>query len=200
MATIVAAGSVPLVMAASAVGAASAASSSHHSALIPSIASSVAPSAVRVAAVQPVTPPAPATVRVGDLELSAPDWLSMQQTQQINDAAAGAEAQVASAGEARGLDPARAHRVASDTVGDSVRGAAIATVTVGAPLATAGGLVGGVAGLIAGVPFLPIGLAIGPVVGAVIGAAVTAAPVTAIGAGIGAGVGVARGLTEAPQH
>jgi len=230
MATFVAAGSAPVVVAMSVAGVASAGPLPHDSASIPSITSFVAPYAstsqiatdrsvqpavveqaplgpleahytqVPVAAVKPVMPPRPATVRAGDLVLPAPDWLSTQQTQEINGAAAGAEAQVASTGEAMGLDPARAHQVAADTVGDSVRGAAIATVTVGAPLAAAGGLVGGVAGLIAGVPFLPIGLAIGPVLGAAIGAAVTAAPVTAIGAGIGAGVGVVRGLAEPPHR
>ncbi|WP_043451190.1 hypothetical protein [Jongsikchunia kroppenstedtii] len=193
LATLVAAGSTPLMLAASVAGVAAATPPTHDNAPAPAIAAVVAPHPA--AAVPP-----PATVRAGDLQVPAPDWLSTQQTQQINGAAAGAEAEVARTGRSMGLDPARADQVAADTVGDSVRGGAIATVTVGAPLAAAGGLVGGVAGLIAGVPFLPIGLAIGPVLGAAIGAAVTAAPVTAIGAGIGAGVGVARGLTEAPHR
>ena len=89
---------------------------------------------------------------------------------------------------------------AAAVVGDSAAGAAIATATVGAPLAAAGALVGGVAGLIVGVPFLPAGLVAGPIAGAAIGAAATAAPFTALGAGIGAGVGLARGLAEPPHR
>lgn len=185
VATYVAAGSAPLVLAFSAAGVASAVTPH--------------PAAPVVAPGKPAPVP-PNTVRAGDLDVPAPGFMTPAQTQDVNNAAAGAQAQVAATGRSMGLAPARADQVAADTVGDAVRGGAIATVTVGAPLAAAGGLVGGVAGLIAGVPFLPAGLVVMPVVGAAIGAVVTAAPVTAIGAGIGAGVGAARGLAEPPRH
>ncbi|GAC66485.1 hypothetical protein [Gordonia soli] len=152
-----------------------------------------------VAPVKPIQAPT-GQVRIGEVQAPTPQWLPPQQTKQVNDAAAQAEAQVATFGESVGLDPSRADRVAETTVGDAAVGAAIATGTVGAPLAAAGALVGGVAGLVAGVPFLPAGLVVGPPVGAAIGAAVTAAPFTALGAGVGAGVGAARGLAEPPHR
>lgn len=151
------------------------------------------------APVRPITPPAD-TVRIGDVQAPTPQWLPAEQTDQLNDAAAGAEAQIATFGDSVGLDPARSDRVAAATVAGAATGAAVATGTVGAPLAAAGGVVGGVAGLVAGVPFLPAGLVAGPVAGAAIGAAVTAAPFTAIGAGVGAGVGLAQGLAEPPTR
>ncbi|MDL9947589.1 hypothetical protein QSJ19_18780 [Gordonia sp. ABSL11-1] len=155
------------------------------------------------APVRSITPPAD-TVRIGDVQAPTPQWLPAEQTDQVNDAAAGAEAQIATFGDSVGLDPARSDRVAAATVAGAATGAAVATGTVGAPLAAAagvvGGVVGGVAGLVAGVPFLPAGLVAGPVAGAATGAAVTAAPFTAIGAGVGAGVGLAQGLAEPPTR
>lgn len=152
----------------------------------------------QVRPVRPIVAP-PGTVRIGDVRAPAPEWLPAPQTRDVNRAAADAEAQVATFADSVGLPPERSDRVAAAVVGDAATGAAIATATVGAPLAVAGGVVGGVAGLIVGVPFLPAGLVAGPIGGAVIGAVVTAAPFTALGAGLGAGVGLARGLTE-PGH
>uniref|UniRef100_UPI003D89FCBA hypothetical protein n=1 Tax=Gordonia sp. B7-2 TaxID=3420932 RepID=UPI003D89FCBA len=153
----------------------------------------------RTQPVRPIVAPR-GTVRIGDLQAPTPNWMNSQQRSQVNNAAADAEAQVATAADSVGLPAARSDRVAAAVVGDSAAGAAIATATVGAPLAAAGALVGGVAGLIVGVPFLPAGLVAGPIAGAAIGAAATAAPFTALGAGIGAGVGLARGLAEPPHR
>ncbi|MCF3937768.1 hypothetical protein [Gordonia tangerina] len=150
------------------------------------------------APVRPITAP-PDTVRIGDITAPAPQWLPPEQTEQVNTAAATGEAQIATAGDAVGLDSARSDRVAATTIAGAATGAAVATATVGAPLAVAGGVVGGVAGLVAGVPFLPAGLVVGPPVGAAIGAAATAAPFAAAGAAIGGGVGLAQGLAE-PAH
>ncbi|TSE00001.1 hypothetical protein FOS14_09240 [Skermania sp. ID1734] len=148
-----------------------------------------------VAPVAPIAAP-PGKIRIGDLQVDTPSVLDAPTTKQINDTAAGMEAQLATAGDSIGLSPQRSDRLAASTLGDTAIGAGIAMGTVGFPFAAVGGLVGGLAGLIAGVPFLPGGLVVLPVVGAAIGAAVTAAPFAAVGGGIGAVVGAGTALAQ----
>lgn len=185
--SMVAVGAVPLVIAVVGAGAATA---------DPTAApAQVQPAVTPVAA--PIAPP-PGKIRMGEQQIGTPYFIDEAQAKAINDGAAGAEAQTADFYIAQGVDPVRAQNAAATTIGDAAVGATVATLTVGLPLAAAGGLVGGVAGLIAGVPFLPAGLVVGPPLGAAIGAVVTAAPFTALGGAIGAGVGAARGLSAPP--
>ncbi|MVU81251.1 hypothetical protein GPX89_28920 [Nocardia sp. ET3-3] len=145
------------------------------------------------AAVQPATDIPDSQIRIGTVQLDQPVWLTAEQTQQINSAAAGAESALTQSLEAAGLDAAHATHVAKAVLGDAAIGAAVGA-TAAAPIASSGAVIGVVAGLVAGLPFAPIGLVIVPVVGAALGYAMVAAPFAALGAGVGAAVGAADGF------
>ncbi|MEC3952527.1 hypothetical protein VMT65_05740 [Nocardia sp. CDC153] len=145
------------------------------------------------AVTQPATDVPDSSIRIGTVQLQQPVWLTVEQTQQINAAAAGAESALTQSLEAAGLDRARASHISSAVIGDAAIGTAVGA-TAAAPIASSGALIGVVAGLIAGLPFAPIGLVIVPVVGAALGYAMVAAPFAALGAGVGAAVGAADGL------
>ncbi|WP_227999100.1 hypothetical protein [Nocardia australiensis] len=170
--------------------------------------------------VEPVAPiePPENTIRVGQWEAPRPDWLPPECADAINDTAAGAEAQVATALDSVGIPAGRSDRVSGATLGGAALGGAGGAVVAGAPVAAlgavVGGLVGGTVGGIAGalvgtvipVPVLGTvtsgvaGTAVGAAAGAAAGAALlggAAAVVGAVaggtvGAGFGAGVGVGQ--------
>jgi len=153
---------------------------------------------VPVAPVAPIAPP-PGKIRIGDVQLDTPYFLNPQQSKQVNDATAGAEAQIATFGDSVGLDPTRSDRVAAATLGDAAIGGAAGALTVGLPFVAVGGFLGGIAGFMVGVPFFPAGLVWGPALGATIGASATGSPFIATGAAIGAAAGATRALNE-PAH
>ncbi|WP_157184035.1 hypothetical protein [Nocardia takedensis] len=170
--------------------------------------------------VEPVAPieAPPDTVRVGQWSAPRPDWLPPECAEAINDAAAQAEAQVATALDSIGIEAGRSDRVAGATLAGAGIGGAAGAVVAGVPAAAAGavvgGLVGGTIGGIAGaavgtvisVPVVgPVtsgvaGTVLGAAAGAAAGAAVAGLPVAAVGAvaagtvgaGFGAGVGVGQ--------
>lgn len=150
-------------------------------------------------AVPPVAPiqAPPGTIRVGDIVVGAPAFLNPDQIAQINNTAAGVEAQIATFGDSIGLDPSRSDRAASAIVGDTVIGASVAGSTFGLPLAATGAVIGAINGLVVGLPFAPVGLVIGPIASAAIGAAFSAAPVMLIGGALGAAAGVGQAVFEA---
>lgn len=172
---------------------------------------------------EPVAPVAPIeapenTIRVGQWEAPRPDWLPPECADAINDAAAGAEAQVATALDSVGVPAGRSDRVSGATLGGAALGGAGGAVVAGAPAAAlgavVGGLVGGTIGGIAGaavgtVVAVPVigtitsgvaGTALGAAVGAAVGAVVAGVPAAVVGAvaagtvgaGFGAGVGVGQ--------
>ncbi|MFX0578838.1 hypothetical protein [Nocardia nepalensis] len=168
-----------------------------------------------VAPVAPIEPPENA-IRVGQWEAPRPDWLPPEWADAINSAAAGAEAQVATALDSVGIPAGRSDRVSGATVGGAALGGAGGAVVAGAPVAAlgavVGGLVGGTVGGIAGAALgtvveVPVigtitsgvaGTAVGAAAGAAAGAALLGGAAAAIGAvaggtvgaGFGAGVGV----------
>ncbi|MGO4615657.1 hypothetical protein AB4305_14880 [Nocardia sp. 2YAB30] len=170
--------------------------------------------------VEPVAPiePPENTIRVGQWETPRPDWLPPECADAINDAAAGAEAQVATALDSVGIPAGRSDRVSGATLGGAALGGAGGAVVAGAPAAAlgavVGGLVGGTVGGIAGAlvgTVIPVpvigtvtsgvaGTALGAAVGAAVGAVVAGVPAAVVGAvaggtvgaGFGAGVGVGQ--------
>lgn len=151
---------------------------------------------VPVAPVPPIAPP-PGVLRFGNVQVEAPDWLPREPAIQLNDAAAVAEADLATFFDSVGMERTRSDRIASQTVGSAALGAA-AGAAVASPFALIGAGVGGALGLAIGLPFAPIGLAAVPI-GATYGAALMAAPLAAVGAGIGAGLGATQALTAPPR-
>ncbi|WP_369829519.1 hypothetical protein, partial [Nocardia sp. 852002-20019_SCH5090214] len=170
-----------------------------------------------VAPVAPIQPP-DNTIRIGQWQAPAPDWLPPQARDCINNTAAGAEAQVATALDSIGIPAGRSDRVSGATLAGAGIGGAAGAVAASAPAAAAGavvgGLIGGTIGGIAGaavgtvVP-VPVvgtvtsgvaGTAIGAAAGAVAGAAIAGIPAAVagalaggtVGAGFGAGVGVGQ--------
>ncbi|SUE28911.1 Uncharacterised protein [Nocardia farcinica] len=172
---------------------------------------------------EPVAPVAPIeapenTLRVGQWQAPRPEWLPPEYAEAINDAAAGAEAHVATALDSIGIPAGRSDRVSGATLAGAgiggAAGAAIAGVPVTAVGAVAGALIGGTVGGIAGAALgtvLPVpglgnvtsgvaGTALGAAAGAAAGAAVTGIPAAVVGgvaggtvgAGFGAGVGVGQ--------
>ncbi|MBH0779585.1 hypothetical protein [Nocardia bovistercoris] len=151
---------------------------------------------VEVPRVPPIAPP-PGMLRVGDVQVAAPDWLPREQAIQVNDAAAATEAEIATFLDSVGMERTRSDRIAGQTMGAAAVGAT-AGAAFASPFALVGAGVGGALGLAIGLPFAPIGLAAGPM-GAVYGAALMAAPLAAIGAGIGAGIGATAAFTAPPR-
>lgn len=170
--------------------------------------------------VEPVAPiePPEYTIRVGQWQTPRPDWVPPEYADAINDTAAGAEAQVATALDSIGIPAGRSDRVSGATLAGAGIGGAVGAVALGAPAAVAGavvgGLVGGTVGGIAGAALgtlvpVPVvgtvtsgvaGTALGAAAGAAAGAAVAGVPVGVVGAvaagtvgaGFGAGVGVGQ--------
>lgn len=170
--------------------------------------------------VEPVAPiePPENTIRVGQWQAPRPDWVPAEYADAINDVAAGAEAQVATALDSIGIPAGRSDRVSGATLAGAGIGGAVGAVALGAPAAVAGavvgGLVGGTVGGIAGAALgtlvpVPVvgtvtsgvaGTALGAAAGAAAGAAVAGVPVGVVGAvaagtvgaGFGAGVGVGQ--------
>ncbi|MEV6362177.1 hypothetical protein [Nocardia asteroides] len=167
--------------------------------------------------VAPITPPEN-TIRIGEWQTPSPDWLPVEVRDTINNTAAGAEAQVATALDSIGIPAGRSDRVSGAVLGGTGLGAAAGATVLGAPAAAvgavAGGLIGGTVGGIAGAALgivipVPIigeatsgvaGTALGAGAGAAAGAAITGVPAAVvgavvggtIGAGFGAGVGVGQ--------
>ncbi len=170
-----------------------------------------------VAPVAPIQPP-DNTIRIGQWQAPTPDWLPLQARDCINNTAAGAEAQVATALDSIGIPAGRSDRVSGATLAGAGIGGAAGAVATGAPVgavgAAVGGLIGGTIGGIAGaavgtvVP-VPVvgtvtsgvaGTALGAAAGAAAGAAIAGIPAAVVGAlaggtvgaGFGAGVGVGQ--------
>ncbi|MFC9964453.1 hypothetical protein [Nocardia ignorata] len=172
---------------------------------------------VPVEPVAPITPPEN-TIRIGEWQTPSPEWLPVEVRDTINNTAAGAEAQVATALDSVGIPAGRSDRVSGATLGGAALGGAAGATVLGAPAAAvgavAGGLIGGTVGGIAGAALgivipVPIigqatsgvaGTALGAAAGAAAGAALLGVPAGAvggavgatIGAGFGAGVGVGQ--------
>ncbi|MFC6012079.1 hypothetical protein [Nocardia lasii] len=151
-------------------------------------------------AVTPVAPilPPPGQFRFGDQLVPVPDFVPVDASIQINDASARTEADLATFLDSVGLERSRSDRIAAETIGSAVRGAAIGN-TLASPIAMLGAPLGAVAGLVAGIPLLPVGLVAGPILGAAVAYMAVSLPFTAVGAGIGAAVGAASGFL-APAH
>ncbi|MFD3510102.1 hypothetical protein [Nocardia sp. NPDC058666] len=170
--------------------------------------------------VEPVAPIAPPenTIRIGEWQTPSPDWMPIEVRDTINNTAAGAEAQVATALDSVGIPAGRSDRVSGAVLGGAGLGGAAGATVLGAPAAavgaTVGALVGGTVGGIAGAALgivipVPIigqatsgvaGTALGAAAGAAAGAAILGVPAGVvgaavggtIGAGFGAGVGVGQ--------
>lgn len=167
--------------------------------------------------VAPITPPEN-TIRIGEFQTPSPDWLPVEVRDTINNTAAGAEAQVATALDSIGIPAGRSDRVSGAFLGGAGLGGAAGATVLGAPAAAAGatvgaligGTVGGIAGAALGI-MVPVpvvgqvtsgvaGTALGGAAGAAAGAAIAGVPVAVvgavvggtIGAGFGAGVGVGQ--------
>ncbi|MFD4351571.1 hypothetical protein ACFWPX_03380 [Nocardia sp. NPDC058518] len=167
--------------------------------------------------VAPIAPPEN-TIRIGEWQTPSPEWLPVEVRDTINNTAAGAEAQVATALDSVGIPAGRSDRVSGAVLGGAGLGGAAGTTVLGAPAAavgaTVGALVGGTVGGIAGAALgivipVPIigqatsgvaGTALGAAAGAAAGAAILGVPAGVvgaavggtIGAGFGAGVGVGQ--------
>lgn len=170
--------------------------------------------------VEPVAPiePPPDTIRIGQWQAQRPEWLPPECADAINDGAAGAEAQVATALDSVGIPAGRSDRVSGATLAGAGIGGAVGAAVAGGPVAAVGavvgGLIGGTVGGIAGaalstvvpVPVLGtvtsgvFGTAVGAAAGAVAGAVIAGVPAAVVGAvaagtvgaGFGAGVGVGQ--------
>ncbi|MDN2502887.1 hypothetical protein FHY52_40330, partial [Nocardia nova] len=92
--------------------------------------------------VAPIAPP-PDEIRVGQFEVPSPPWLPGEVRDAINDTAAGAEAQVATALDSIGIPPGRSDRVGGATLAGAGIGGAIGATITAAPAAAAGAVVGG---------------------------------------------------------
>ncbi|MEV4237066.1 hypothetical protein AB0J47_18030 [Nocardia sp. NPDC049737] len=170
-----------------------------------------------VAPVAPIEPPTD-TIRVGLWQAPRPEWLPTECADAINDVAAGAEAQVATALDSIGIPAGRSDRVSGSTLAGAGIGGAAGAAVVGGPVAAVGavvgGLIGGTIGGIAGAALgtvvpVPVigtvtsgvfGTAVGAAAGAAAGAAIAGVPAAVVGglaagtvgAGFGAGVGVGQ--------
>lgn len=157
-----------------------------------------------VAPVAPIEPPEN-TIRVGQWETPRPDWLPPEYADAINDVAAGAEAQVATALDSIGIPAGRSDRVSGATLGGAALGGAAGAVVAGTPAAAvgavvgalAGGTVGGIAGALLGtvIPVPVIGTVTSGVAGTAVGAAAGAAAGAAVLGGAAAGLGAVAGGT-----
>lgn len=172
---------------------------------------------VPVAPVAPIAPPVD-EIRVGQFAVPSPPWVPGEVRDAINDTAATAEAQVATALDSIGIPPGRSDRVSGATLAGAGIGGAIGATITAAPAAAAGavvgGLVGGTIGGIAGaavgtlvtVPVIGTvtsgvaGTAIGAAAGAAAGAIIAGAPAAVAGAlvggTVGAGFGAAVGVDQ----
>ncbi|MDN2502889.1 hypothetical protein FHY52_40340, partial [Nocardia nova] len=86
-----------------------------------------------VAPVAPIAPP-DNTIRIGQWQAPAPDWLPPQARDCINNTAAGAEAQVATALDSIGIPAGRSDRVSGATLAGAGIGGAAGAVAAGAPV------------------------------------------------------------------
>ncbi|MET7773348.1 hypothetical protein [Nocardia sp. NPDC005366] len=134
-------------------------------------------------------------VRIGSLQTDVPEWLPSEPIDQINDAAAGAEAGLAQVLDSAGFDPARSDRIAADVLGSAAMGAAIGS-TVASPIASVGAVIGAASGFVAGTPFAPAGWLVVTPIGAGIGYGMIAAPFMLVGAAAGAVVGAVTGYVD----
>ncbi|WP_157117655.1 hypothetical protein [Nocardia vaccinii] len=123
---------------------------------------------VPVAPVPPIMPP-PGKVRVGDLEVTPPDWLDKRLTTQINDQSAVGEAYVATFLDSIGMERSRSDYVAARTVGDAAVGMAVGTAA-SAAVAVGSVALGGPGGLMTAGIALEAGPMLGAAVGGVVGA------------------------------
>lgn len=146
------------------------------------------------------TPQAPipdTVIRVGNVEVPRPDFITPEQATQFNDAGLGAENGLAGALTAAGVEPSRSDQIAAEVLGTSAQGAVVGAA-LSTPIAATGALIGTAAGLVAGLPFAPAGLVVVPVIGAALGAAMIVVPFAAAGAAVGAAVGAVEGALAPP--
>ncbi|TQC47410.1 insoluble domain protein [Rhodococcus sp. WS4] len=140
------------------------------------------------------------TLRIGELHITQPNWVSDVDTDRTNNTFAVVESGVATAWRSVGVETSRADRIAAAQVGAGALGAVTGAVAVGIPAAVAsgaaGGTVAGIVGATAGNAFIP-GIGWAPVgaiatgVGAAAGAAAVGIPAAALGAIGGSALGVA---------
>ncbi|MBH0780224.1 hypothetical protein [Nocardia bovistercoris] len=142
-------------------------------------------------AVAPIQAPE-GKIRVGSVQMDAPEWLPADITAQVNDGAAGAEASLAQTLDSAGFDPARSDRIAAEVVGKAAIGASVGSTLV-SPLAGTSALIGAATGFVAGTPFAPAGWVVVTALGAGIGYGVIAAPAMLVGGAVGAAVGAVEG-------
>lgn len=147
--------------------------------------------AALAAPVAPIAPPE-GKLRAGDTQVDIPQWLTPEQADLANDAAATAEAQLARVLDTAGFEPTRSDLIAARSVGAAAVGGAIGAGVI-SPVAVAGGFMGGFVGAMAGMPFAPAGLVFGPVAGATAAVALITAPAVAVGAATGAVLGGVEG-------
>lgn len=134
-------------------------------------------------------------VRIGTMQVGVPDWIPAEPIDQVNDAAAGAEAGLAQVLDSAGFDPGRSDRIAANVLGSAAIGASVGS-TLASPIAAPGAVIGAVSGFIAGTVFAPAGWFVLTPVGAAIGYGMVAAPFMLVGAAAGAVVGAVQGYTD----
>lgn len=142
--------------------------------------------------------PTDTVIRIGNVQVVRPDWVSPEQAGEFNTASIGAESALSQALESTGLTPERSDQIAGAILGDAAVGAVVGAAAA-APVAGVGAVIGMVSGVVAGLPFAPIGLVIVPAIGAALGYAMVAAPFAAVGAAVGAAAGAVEGYLASPQ-
>lgn len=133
-------------------------------------------------------------LRLGDVLIAQPSWMSQTELDRTNGSAAVAEAEITRFWTSIGVETTRSERIAASTVAGFGVGATVGAVAVGAPTALAGAAVGTQIGCPLGNVVIPyVGLVPGCVAGGVTGAAAAGVPGAAVGAVVGGGIGAAAG-------
>lgn len=142
--------------------------------------------------------PAPTNVlRVGNVELGRPDWITPEQADQINGATMVAQNGLSGALQSSGMERSRSDQISADVIGTAAQGALVGAA-VASPIAVASAVMGAAIGLVVGIPFAPAGLFFMPVLAATLAVGMMSLPFVAAGAGIGAIVGAVEGSMAPP--
>ncbi|MCP2316508.1 hypothetical protein APR12_001845 [Nocardia amikacinitolerans] len=142
--------------------------------------------------------PAPTNViRIGNVELGRPDWITPEQADQINGATMGAQNGLSGALQAAGMERSRSDQISADVIGTAAQGAVVGAA-VSSPIAVVAAVMGAAIGLVVGIPFAPAGLAFMPVLAATLSVGMVSLPFIAAGAGLGAIVGAVEGSMAPP--